>query len=62
MINTVIYKTDFGLGCHSVGLLGCVSIIETSIGLDSYSYKAVYESGVEVQIEDVILATDQKLA
>ncbi len=65
-ILTVIYKiADHAYGCHMVGIGGCIKIIETPCLYSSEpccSYTAIYEGGEEVQINDVVLATDQTLA
>ena len=64
MINTLVFRNGDNLGCHVVGLVGCLSITEVqhdSIGeFESYSYEAVYTDRIE-KITDVILATDVKL-
>lgn len=66
MIKTVIYRTDFGLGCHAVGLLGCVEIKETPCegfdGSQSYEYIAIYSDGNRYEVDDLLLATDVSLA
>lgn len=64
MINTVLFKKDFEIGCHAVGILDCLRIDEikheSNDDFDSYSYEAIYPDRL-IKITDVILATDIKL-
>lgn len=64
-INTVLYKSGDNISCHSVGINGCDKIIETPCRYTNhpcYSYTAAYEDGKNILINNVILATDQKLS
>ena len=67
MIKTVLFKHKNGkLGCHSVGINNCIKIVDNILkSIDNYTcyeYKAVYSKGKEYLIENVIIATDIKLA
>ena len=61
MINTILYKKENLLCCHTVGILNCKRIVDTKIDTNTYLYTVIYENGEEVEVDNVILATDLKL-
>ena len=65
-IKTVLFKAGKNISCHTVGINKCDKIVSKQLPLKGdfpcYTYTAVYEDNKEVQISNVILATDQKLS
>lgn len=61
MINTVIYRKNNLLCCHSVGLAECLEIKDTEIEPNTYLYEVVYRNKISKKIKNVILATDLRL-
>ena len=61
MINTVIYRKNNLLCCHSVGLAECLEIIDTEVEPNTYLYEVVYKDKLCKKVKNVILATDLRL-
>lgn len=61
MINTVIYKKENLICCHSVGIADCIKIKDVEIEKNTFSYEAYYSNKSPERVKNVIIATDVKL-